>query len=38
MVCGRNINVDVQAVIEINNVTINGGTIYAGVFYNRPVF
>ncbi|MDR0706988.1 MAG: DUF2141 domain-containing protein [Treponema sp.] len=38
MFCVKNINADVPFVIEIDNVTINGGTIYVGIFFSEESY
>jgi uncharacterized protein (DUF2141 family) len=36
--CAKNIYADVPFIIEIHGVTINGGTIYAGIFFNEKSY
>jgi uncharacterized protein (DUF2141 family) len=36
--CINNIYADIAFTIEIHNVTVNGGTIYAGIYFNEQSF
>jgi uncharacterized protein (DUF2141 family) len=36
--CGKDIYAEINFTIETNNITINGGTIYLGIYFNEQSF